>query len=427
VCGALLCATSSAHAVNYFVKNCLDGVPAPKGSFRHAVELANANPGSDIVSFLDIPATGCDITPVAPVVVTDALWIQANYKLRLTTDAQLDGATLFRFESGHSNLYGVDMFGGPTQRGIYVGSEASLTVHLSRVFGFEDPTGANDPPHVWGGLGGGILANGDLSVSYSYVQWCSADYGGGIAFLPTDPNLNAFTFNGSIAERNHAYADGGAMFVAGVADATNFFNVRRSNIIDNDAGGSGGALAAAGGELDVRVSTFTGNKAKGIGGAIYMTWQGEIDAIFNTFVDNHCFGDYGHEIATDADIDVSLNSNILGYSFTWNGGPAMACWLQQAPVWSVNNLAQESSCLVGTGNYVAADMHLTGPALYIPAGEAPPNAFLWLFGLDAQSLAVDHGDAALCGPNFTAEFDERLYGRNGVCDIGAFERNGIGP
>jgi predicted outer membrane repeat protein len=131
-------------------------------------------------------------------------------------------------------------------------------------------------------LGGGIFLGGALAFlgvdSISYVAsnpvsitGNGADSGGGLYTTATCPvgalcpaNLKDLYMTAATLEANSATFDGGGAYLGG----TSF--LERNQIADNDAGGSGGGIACAGScSATGTASTFDGNVAGDLGGALW--------------------------------------------------------------------------------------------------------------------------------------------------------------
>ncbi len=134
------------------------------------------------------------------------------------------------------------------------------------------------------GAGGGIaFTGGRLSVDKSTLDSNASGAGGGGAYLAGASGLNTAVFTSSTISRNTDSGNGpssggGGIFAANLTDAT--FHVINSTLADNSAEGSGGAVWATAGTVQLDSATVAGNVANsdgdatGRGGGI----AGQVDA-----------------------------------------------------------------------------------------------------------------------------------------------------
>jgi hypothetical protein len=216
------------------------------------------------------------------------------------------------------------------------------------------------------GQGGGIYNNGTLSVTNSTFSGNSASHGGGIY------NNNALTVTNSTFSGNSAGTAGGGIYNNSALTVTN------STFSGNSAGAGGGIYNV--GTLTLTNGTFSGNSA-GAGGGIYNF--GTSATLANTILAN----------STDGDCTAANPSALI----TDNGG----------------NLADDTSCGFSQSS---SKNNATGLNLGSLASNGGPT----------QTIALGAGSSAI---DFTStncpSTDQRGVARpdNGEakCDAGAYE------
>jgi predicted outer membrane repeat protein len=205
----------------FTVLNLADSGP---GSLRAAIDVANANPGADIVRFA--PALKGTITfTTGELSITDAVTIDGPGAARIAVSGD-DASRVFHVTSPDVTMGGLTITHGLADHGggIWVEFGAELTVAHA----------AFTHNEVMGGLplGGGIYSSGELVVSASTFSNNVALFGGGISV------------DGPVATITHC------------------------TFTDNQATSSGGAIDSFGTPLVIAQCTFTGNHADEVGGAI---------------------------------------------------------------------------------------------------------------------------------------------------------------
>ncbi|HEY2415572.1 MAG TPA: choice-of-anchor Q domain-containing protein, partial [Pirellulaceae bacterium] len=209
-------------------------------SLREALILANANPGTDTITFSSrLNRQGINVT--AALLITDSVQIVGNGPLNTFIDAQQKSRVFdITPEAGDVEIDGVTVAEGKT-------------------------TGATEP-------GGGIrsLSTGMLTIRGSVFtgdETTGASANGGAIYAEGDVNVTSSTFSG-----NGAGLDGGAIYT------TENLYLTDSTFSGNSAGGDGGAIHARTAILSS--STIAGNSAVHDGGGIFAA----IAVVTNTIV-----------------------------------------------------------------------------------------------------------------------------------------------
>jgi hypothetical protein len=295
---ATLLSGSVAEANTYTVTNTGDATPASPGSLRDAINQANANGGSNTITFMSGLSGSINLASELPT-ITSPITITGP------------GAGTLTINGGGSTRPG----GGSQILDIGIGLTTSEISGLKLTGG--DGTGAG-----LHGNAGAIYAGSPLTVDRVVVSGNQDDVGGGgiTAF-------QALTINDSTISGNSAPYGGGIT----VDDAP--LSISGSTIADNTATSYvGGGVAAYGGAafdpVTITGSTISGNAAPnvttGYGGGIYT--KKSTDALQDTIVAGNSAG------KADPDIQVqtytgtptptasfSLIGNLTGSGITLDG------------------------------------------------------------------------------------------------------------
>jgi hypothetical protein len=243
--------------------------------------------------------------------------------------------------------------------------------------------------------GGGICAEGDVTIERVVVAGNSAGAGGGLCNF-TFGNIIDSTFD------NNSSSNWGG----GVDNAFANLNVIRSTFSNNFADFGAGAIDNEGGFLEATNSTFTGND--GVEGGVI--WNDSTAIFHSSTLYNNAMHD-GEAAIWGVGGSVTLDNSAL-----MNTGVGSDCNVASGIASDGYNIASDASCgLAGTG-----DMQNTDPLLDALADNGGPTM---THALLAGSPAIDNGS-----PNCPA-VDQRGESRpadgdaNGSaeCDIGAFE------
>jgi Right handed beta helix region/RTX calcium-binding nonapeptide repeat (4 copies) len=231
--GALLALPAAAQADDFNVTNVNDDGP---GSFRAAVEAANADDGADRILFKS----------------------KLSGRIELQGDIELYGGDVEIVGPGARKVTLDGNGGGPTV--LFFGDFDSAPPSVASISGLRFTGGDS-------GAGGGVSGIGvdlDLTISRATITGNSSTHGGGVYF-GTDYDNNLVIDESTIAG-NEAVVYGGGVYV-NRAD----FTIRNTTISGNDAQFGGGLAHRYNDEESIELlsSTVTGNEAGGSGGGIY--------------------------------------------------------------------------------------------------------------------------------------------------------------
>jgi len=213
------------------------------GSLRNAIKQANANEGTDTITFdesiLEAPFPG--FTPTASIdltsgqlEITDDLTIEGLGADVLTIDAGGD-SRVFLVNNGSENLIDVNLSGltianGKTNKnGAGILNAENLTLTKSSVE-FNSATGSQSP-------GGGIAnINGSLDLVNSTVLGNNSDNSGGGIFSSSERD-NALTILNSTISNNDAAVGGAGIDIDGEAEIVQSTIANNSSSDNTGAGG----------------------------------------------------------------------------------------------------------------------------------------------------------------------------------------------
>jgi hypothetical protein len=317
--------------------------------------------------------------------------------------------------------------------------------------------------------GGGILADGNLTLNGMVISGNEATNGGGLynggSFIAsysrfegntaTGPGGAIFSAPGSSAQLtdsqlsgNHAQGSGGAMVVQYIA------LLQRCSIQANTAGYSGGAFYTSG-LLEINASTIASNSANN-GGGIYVA--GELRMVNGTVANNTALGDGGGIYHVNGHLSEVFNSTIVDndadhdQDFIGVGGGVYVSGTNPGYFNLYNSILARNTVdfqpidddCNGPGALVSHARNLIGSSdtcsITVASGSwALLNSTaligpLKFNGGPTQTIALLPGSNALNGgashcterSNQEIETDQRGYPRvvGGLCDIGAFEFDG---
>ncbi len=262
-------------------------------------------------------------------------------------------------------------------------------------------------------FGGGMLITldaTDVAISDSEIIGNSAGLqGGGIQ----QANGARLSLDRVLVAENEAEFGGAGLTAGGPA------TVRNSTFHANDGpatgqGGGGGILAASAGNLVLENVTLSANRAFR-GGGLRATGPAALNGV--TLFRNVAT-DEGGGILAEASGVITLRNTLVSGNTAGEAPSNCALGGSASIVSQGHNLSDDAACTPyfgqgGDANGVAAGL---STEIATNGGATPTHALL------AGSPAINSGDAATCLPT-----DQRGYGRNGTCDIGAFEFEGIAP
>jgi hypothetical protein len=385
----------------FTVANLLD---SGAGSLRAAVTAANANPGADAIDFA---TTGNIALTSGQLDITDSLTINGPGESALTVSGEgisrvfaiagnptvlIAGLTVSNGWTTHSPGGGISMAGGTV-------TLDHVTVSGSSAVGSPGVIDYNYGIYSVGdGLGGGLyVAGGTLTLDQSTVSGNTAAGGQGYGGVGTGVQSGS---PGGLGAGGGVYIAGGTVYVnQSTLSGNSAYGGRGGDAdwqywvyLDNTYGGIGGAadgggLYVAGGRLEIRESTVSGNTAVGgdggwgdyygwpgvgVGGGLYLATASPPLADLDTFTESHTVNNF-------ADIDPNI-SGPYSLNGTWvpplvisdvstvegNSGTtaltftvSLAAPIKQ-PV-SVNYATADGSATAG-GDYQAVSGTLTIPA-----------------------------------------------------------------
>lgn len=321
-----------------------------------------------------------------------------------TTDLVIEDSTLYFNDAG--------LYGGA----VYATGTGLAEITASYI-------GANTA----GDRGGGVATLAPMNFVDTLVELNEAgDYGGGLWMYTDAAIVDAFQtdFQGNSA------TDGG-----GIQNFWGDLTLRRVNVSDNVASGSGGGIdnqgtliaqrsaiatnsAASGGglrnygvyaELTMHNVTVSGNSATGSGGGLRIDASSTSTDLNNVTIASNT----GTSGGIQASGSTVMINTIVGDNLDL-GGAASDC--VGSTTSNGHNLIEDVAACVIAGP-ATADVYSTAPGLdplAFNGGRTPTHA------VQAGSAARNAGDNATCRPA-----DQRGVARplGGTCEIGAYERN----
>lgn len=435
------------------------------GSLRAALDLANANPDVDTITFQS-GLTGT-ITLAGQLQVLESVTIQGPGAGSVTVDADGTGMAFYVYHSGGENIdvtiSGITITGG-TASGIVNWGE-NLTLDGVVLTG-----------NTTSGNGGGLYSTSGsadngvpyLTIKNSTISGNSAGNGGGVYH---GDSVGTLLISDSIISGNTATDDGGGVYTADPKDLADTVDVKieRTTFSGNDTGAEGGGInfGDPDGQVEIIDSTFSGNSAAhggGIyfydtdnsgslriegttisantasaeGGGIYLYHLDTETVISNsTITGNTATAEGGGIYGFDVEYGLTIeHSTITGNSSSNDGGGVYFYY-------SGSQVTLDHSIVTGNtaaGNYddaAAYDGNIAGSWSIV--GDWDGSGTNMLIGADpnlgaladnggetqtmlplAGSAAIDAGDPAFAGPPST---DQRGLSRvvAGRIDIGAVE------
>jgi uncharacterized repeat protein (TIGR01451 family)/CSLREA domain-containing protein len=435
-------APATAQAVTFPVTkqaDTLDGnCDASDCSLREAIVAANGNGGTDDITvpagnyLLTIGGAGENSGATGDLDITGDVTITGAGAGVTTVDAGGDSGILDRvFDvrlSANATMSGMTITGGraPTSaNGGGVNSDSGGTVTLTSLVVSDNHSGA-------GGQGGGVVSNGATGlvvIRDSVVTNNRSSNGGGVS-----ENGGAVGANGTVGiviERssitgNTATDPGGGQGGGVIEDGGGEVAIRDSTISGNRAesgtgpGFGGGFAANGGGNSQLSNVTISGNTASGMeafGGGVAENGGGTISLTNATITGNtvdgagitpqHAGGSITESGGSSA--TVTLKNSIV------NAGTPTNCVATSGTIPSAgNNIDSGTSCAFGAGGDQSGADPLLGP---LADNGGPTQTHRLLNG----SPALDTADNAAC-PAADQRGVSRPQPAGGICDKGALER-----
>jgi hypothetical protein len=387
-----------------------NGNDAGVGSLRDAINSANANAETDIITFGVEVSTVTLTTGGLSLTKADLVTIDARFFFGVTIERAAtapDFGILTVEPNAKADLIGLTLTNGKTifGGGLTVGGGATVNLTNSTLSGNKTTDGGGIAN--FGTLtltnsivnqnsatadGGGIANFGTLTLTNSRVNENSANIGGGIY------NKATATLTNSIVGGNKAIDFGG-----GIRNENGTVNLTNSLVANNNAD-FGGGIGNFAGKLTLANSTVSGNSATNNGGGLDNFGVGSVVTVTNSTITANRSDSDGNNIGTGGGIGtfggvVSLFNTIVAGNFKGIGTNA-------DEVFGI--LAATS-----TNNLIGGDAKLAPLAL----NGGPTLTHMLLVG----SPAINAGDNAKIPAGITTDQRGLLRSFGSNVDIGAVE------
>lgn len=296
-------------------------------------------------------------------------------------------------------------------------------------------------------MNGGCLERVRLSPDHGTLlervtfSGCNADYAGGALVLQTVGDAGPTEILASRFENNQAAGSSGAasfslttflliedtvftgnVSLGGSGGGAWFFDlaaiIRRSAFVDNVAGapdgpgGEGGGAVVAGAVVNLENVTFARNRTHGPGGndgGMLVIRGSDVDLVHTTFTEAPPFG----AVRVEGSSAVELDNSIIDGGCSIEAGVVTSAQSNVERPWQ----GASSTCNLGPGDLVVADVALRPPAIY-----GGPH------GVPTQALLPGSAAGGLVSSADCADLDARTAPRLGFfCDAGAHETNAVAP
>ncbi len=328
--------------------------------------------------------------------------------------AGLQGGAIQMVTGGTVTLTNVTVSGnrcvcGPALAEVAAGGGGALGVFGSTVLTINNSLFDNNTA---GGTGGAIAMGETSQLTATDTRFTNntSQFAGGALYLIGSGSrmLRRVTVSG-----NTGTAGGGGLFSSApllIENSTISGNRTTSTNLSTSAGG--GLWVSLPGPVTIRNSTISGNTTATAGGGLFS--QGPT-SLFNVTVVGNTAAVSGAGLYANL-ATITLTNSLL--SGNLRAGVAQNCLsVGFATISSTgNNLSDDATCTTLTQPTDKNNM----PAMIGPLGDngGPTRTHALLLG----GVALDAGNAATCPAD-----DQRGFGRQGVCDIGAFEFGGAAP
>ena len=347
-----------AYSFGIQVTNTTDNLTSPSvGSLRAAINLANATPGNDQISF--------NLTGASPytITLTGALptILNASSAGTLTiTGLGANALNISGLDGGNDNrdfnIFNIDTGGNLTISGVTV-SGAQTTMGEGGAFRVNDST---------------------LSIFDSIISDNKARIGGGIYSTYGNVTVNKSTLSGNFAIS-----------------------------VENYGGGEGGGIANDDySKLYVDNSTLTGNSATTNGGGIHNKFNGNITVTNSTIASNRADNGNGGGIFNSfndtlgAGIATVTNSTISGNSANTGGGAGNIGTLTISnSTISSNSTTQQGGGILNFGTLAVSNSTISGNSSYTGGGAANIGILTITNSTLSGNSALNTGGALFNGLN----------------------------
>ena len=269
----------------------------------------------------------------------------------------------------------------------------------------------------YAGNGGGIYNNGGtVTLTNSTFSANSANSGGGF-----------YNYGGTVTLTNGTFSANSASTGGAIFNFSGTVHIINSTFESNTVTSKGGGIYIRAGIVNITSSAFSGNRAtgSGYGGAIALSITAILNITDSTLSGNSASITGGGIMMEEGTVGIT-NSTISGNHANWSGG-AGGISSQAGTVTLRNTIVANNTgapnckgaITDGGGNLVWGDTSCPGinadPKLSALADNGGPTQTA---ALQSGSAAIDAADPANCPAT-----DQRGYGRDGACDIGAYEYN----
>ena len=252
------------------------------------------------------------------------------------------------------------------------------------------------------GRSGGAINGGNIRVNTSKFDGNSATRHGGAVYIG-----NSRIFNSEFSD-NTAEDKGGAINI--YSDYRGASSIYNSLIYNNTAKSAGGIFNSSY-DLLLDTSTISGNASSLVGGGIEISgfYDGEMQIINSTITSNNSATSDGSNIWNgSASSNLLIKSTIIsdpvsGQNCGGSTGESKG-----------SNIDSDSSC----GLNKSSDQNSVDPLLVALTDN---GGFTKTHALGLGSPAINAGSLSTC-----LNTDQRLFVRDSLCDIGAFEANASG-
>ncbi|BBO69402.1 hypothetical protein DSCA_33320 [Desulfosarcina alkanivorans] len=366
-------------------------------SLREAIEAANADTGADTIILgsgtYGITRTGLadntgdfDIRDDLSIVgVSPSQSIvdgnESNRVFEVHDDAAITVSfSNLKIQDGYTGL------GGPDGAGLFInGSANTPSVSIANAWFSGNDTGA------FGGDGGAIYNQADLTIVNTLIEGNTADLGGGL-YNAVGATLRMA--NVTVSGNDSTDAEGGGLYNGGVA------TLRNVTVALNTSFTQGGGLFQAGGMLDMANSIFAGNSAGGSGNDIH----GVVSSSGYNIVED--IADVTGLIGTDQNVDPLLGG------LADNGGDLMTH--APAAAEAIDTADRSLMAITDQRGFLRGDGSPDIGAFEVGASAAGTADYLDRFDTDG-SFAGD--DGALPWINGWQEVNEADGASNGLAQV----------
>lgn len=296
---------------------------ANKFTLREAIAIANSANGTDTIEFSPL-LNNSTITLTGEIAITNGVQIDGPGSTLLS----ISGAST---ASATNRIFNINIAATPatvaltgltlTKGNLNSGNGGAILL-VDETVNATDVTFSNNNA---AGVGGAIASTGTASITLtnSKMTGNSATSNGG-AISMGGSSGNSLTLTNSMFSNNTSGASGGVL----IGNSTISLNVVDCTFANNTAVTQGGAFFMGAGTVDIKTSSFTGNKttsASGVGGAISIA-TGAVYTISGSMFTGNTSGGSGGAItaaATSVATSLSISNSILNNNTSVTNGGAI--------------------------------------------------------------------------------------------------------